>query len=741
MEEHPTLPASPSGTVWIVLASLALLCVMAIPLVHGEIPSRDDLGALHYPLRVFYGECLARGLPFDWMPTLFGGCFITGEGELGAYHPFHLLIYRLFSPATAFQIELLAGYPFLLAGMVLFLRPLVKRSDAAWFGALAFTFSAFTMLHFVHPHLVAVTAHIPWLLAAIRAIGTRTGPSRLVPEAGLALLTASQLLLGHPPTVWLSLLAEGAWAVFIYRLEYNKHLRFLMLKAVGLLIGSLQLLPTWDVLQESGRNQPTTEFLMSGSWHPINLFQLVAPYLVPNRVLGYEPHEFALYVGAVPLVLGTWYILTHLRRTGPADGDTMSPASAGPGLLPFLATALLVSLILACGSYGGLALLQTWVPLVGKFRVPARALLLVHLAWAVIAAQAWSALTSSDGESKARSLRRVTWLLTGFSIATTAGLPFVLGTAVPTASLAGAAAGPFLIAAAGLICQGIARGASWAVPVAILFTALDLGCYGISYAVFSPEPPAIQRLLANVPAHAAGERLAAIPRTFGNTGRSGVGNRFLLRGFSQIDGYLALEPRNRLFGTAASLPALRVAGVRWIPALASPPQALGLAAHAPGWWEVPAPLLRLRLVSNAVSSLHPDQDIGSIDIETTALTDTPVALEPGVPGVATILAESPGRLLVRTTAPATRLAVLADRHHPGWKVFQEEQAVPSCRVNGDFLGWQVPAGTHTFRLEFRPASLTCGWIGSLLGLVLLLLYGLTVIIRRPECPSPVPNRV
>ncbi len=33
---------------------------------------------------------------------------------------------------------------------------------------------------------------------------------------------------------------------------------------------------------------------------------------------------------------------------------------------------------LALGSYGGLYLVQTWLPLVGKFRLPARYLVLVY---------------------------------------------------------------------------------------------------------------------------------------------------------------------------------------------------------------------------------------------------------------------------------------------------------------------------------------------------------------------------
>ena len=43
-----------------------------------------------------------------------------------------------------------------------------------------------------------------------------------------------------------------------------------------------------------------------GSLHPLNLLQLVAPYMFVNRVVGDNTHEFGLYLGAVPLLLAVW---------------------------------------------------------------------------------------------------------------------------------------------------------------------------------------------------------------------------------------------------------------------------------------------------------------------------------------------------------------------------------------------------------------------------------------------------
>ncbi|MFH1269174.1 MAG: hypothetical protein ABIK89_25885, partial [Planctomycetota bacterium] len=184
---------------WTLSAALVLLAVLAAPCLTGYVYTYDDLGAFHLPLRAFYARQLALGEPFDWMPQLFSGFYLTGEGQLGAYHPLHLTLYRFLPLKTAWACELLASYPFMLAGAFLFLRRLLGRADAAMFGSLVFTFSGFNLLHLVHPNAIGVVAHVPWLLWAIDVV--LNDPSRrrvAVAQAGIALLTGSQLLLGYP---------------------------------------------------------------------------------------------------------------------------------------------------------------------------------------------------------------------------------------------------------------------------------------------------------------------------------------------------------------------------------------------------------------------------------------------------------------------------------------------------------------------------------------------------------------
>ena len=104
----------------------------------------------------------------------------------------------------------------MLSGMYFLLRRRLGRRDAAMLGSLAFTFSSFNLLHFVHPNEVAAVAHIPWLLTMIDIVLVDAKRWRVaLAQAFLALLTGSQLLLGCPQFVWYSLLTEACFAAFL----------------------------------------------------------------------------------------------------------------------------------------------------------------------------------------------------------------------------------------------------------------------------------------------------------------------------------------------------------------------------------------------------------------------------------------------------------------------------------------------------------------------------------------------
>ena len=793
--EQPELSGPPDADrtqrelfAWSLLAGLLVLAALAGPFFAGRLYTRDDLGGFHLPVRAFYATQLARGEPFDWMPHLFSGFYLTGEGQAGTYHPLHLALYRCLPFRAALGWEWLAAYPAMLAGTWLFLRRRIGRPDAAMFGSLLFTFCGFNLLHFIHPNAVAVVAHVPWLLWLIDIVLLDSlGWKVALSQAGIALLTGSQLLLGHPQSVWFSLLAEAAWATFLLanrehftrishqrvplldvrqavlersggtasretvahcpspppvgekcgfalrqhdrdadrarRTEYggSRLPRLVIAKVCGLLVGAVQVLPTADALAGSGRRSVEAAFSGSGSLHPVNLVQLVAPYMFSTRVAGQNTHELGLYLGAVPLMLVVW---TLARRRKLAALRPLAWASCGFGLL---------ALLLAFGKYGLLYRAQAWLPLVGGFRFPCRYLLLFHLATAVTAAIGFVLLVRDYQRSRGRRGRAALdrgirqrkvlrgpfgglWAVVASSLAVAlAGLAWQHQPW--TASVPAVLAGPVLLGTAALLVGLSALGVRFAMVGVILLAAADLGVYGLSYAVYPKTalPAPFVASAATPPADRPG-RVIASPIGLGRRGLR-TGNQIILAGWRRADGYAALEPRRRL--EPGGLAALRAAGVRWVKRGEAADKIEGLVRRDRHWLEVPGPLPRVRLVSRSQPSQDPARDIEAISLESTALAETSLELPDGVPGAARIASERPGRLRIQTDCSTPQLLVVAESFHSGWQAAVAGKPREVLRVNGDFMGCRVGPGREEIILEFRPRSLMLGRVLSWLGMGLV----------------------
>ncbi len=737
---------------WSLLAGLVVLAAMAAPMFAGRIYTADDLGAFHLPVRAFYAAQLANGQPYDWMPQLFCGFYLTGEGQAGMYHPLHQVLYRFLPFGTALAWEYLLSYPLMMLGMWLWLRRRLGRSDAAMLGGLVFAFSSFNLLHFVHPNAIAVIAHLPWLLWAIDVAMVDSRRRRVAAATALvALLTGSQLLLGYPQFVLFSLIAEISYIVFLKTAHrYSPRSgcgqcescsdcigcttenwpRVLIAMTIGLLIGGIQLLPTLDAWLHSTRPAANQGFAAWGSLQPLNVLQLVAPYALAGRVLGDNVHEFGLYAGAVPLVLIVW-LVARRRALG-----RLTPLALAVGAFTLL------MLLLAFGRYGLLYNAVTWIPLLGTFRFPCRYLVLVQLGVAVLAAIGFALLVDEARDARGRrsTARQLVarhgwlalardfeplWCVVGLSAAA-AVAAFLLRHKPCVGSTAGILAGPALLATATVLVVLAARGRAWALVGLIVMAALDQGWYGLSDSIYG-RTATLQQCVASAetPPNEEGDGTQSAPatrRVLASLLRSDqpglrTGDLMILDGWRRADGYAGLEPQREL--DYRLLPALRVAGVRWVKRDPATMEIAGLASRNPRWLEVPHPLPRARMVTRTRLGTDPACDIARVQPETTAVCEVPIALPPSTPGTAVLRDDHPGRLVIDVDCPATQLLVASESYHSGWHATVDGAAAPVYRVNGDFLGCTVGAGKHRVVLRFEPGSLRRGRVASCIGLGLL----------------------
>jgi len=723
---------------------------MAWPIGQGRVYIADDLGIFHLAARAFYARSLALGESFLWWPDVMCGYYLQGEGQAGLSHPIHLLLYRMLPLAAAFTLELVLHYPFLLAGTFFLLRRWALGRDAAIFGALIFTFSSFNVLHFVHPNMVAVIAHMPWLLLAID-VALCDDDARRVALAKLAvgLLTASQLLIGHPQAVWLSALAEALYVLFC-RPRWSSPGRLWGLaasKSFGILGGMIQLLPTWDVVSASVRATPATvaAYRAFDSMNPLNLLQLVAPYLWKARVFGRSTQDYALYTGATATVLWVWLLM---RRRQLASSK---PLATGVILLAA------IGVLLALGKYGYVYRLQAYVPLANSFGVPVRYVVLVQLAFAVGAAIAFADLARAVGHDAARqpsSSWRELWPLAAVAVLSVAVAIAALAVrarpdrvpdlAARIASPAAIGLGAGLVVVAAALAIAAARGSRAALAGLIVFTVVDQAAYGLTF-IRRPYPPAP---IADVISGQA-QPPDTVPSRVQST------NNFLtMGGFRLASGYIAFRPRQQL--NELSVARLELAGVRWVQA--RPPWAAerevprldaaltdtrvthDVVGGRSTWVRVPAPLPRVRLLTRDAVSAAPMRDIGAIDLRSTALVPEPLNLAGGGPGSVSIVTDKPGEIDVRAMVPARQLVSLSESWHEGWRVTVDGQPRPLVRVYGDFIGAVVEAGDRDVAFRFQPWSFRVGAWMSAVGLGLMIGDLLFTLWRRGRGVSVTPPR-
>jgi hypothetical protein len=156
-----------------------------------------------------------------------------------------------------------------------------------------------------------------------------------------------------------------------------------------------------------------------------------------------------------------------------------------------------------------------------------------------------------------------------------------------------------------------------------------------------------------------------------------------------------------------------VTGPKYAERLAAAPR-FRHVAHLPlglELFENLAVMQRFFLVHDAVaeSSLAETRRLianGMVDLHRTAITDRPISLQAahGTDQVETIDYQ-PGWLQIKVTTDQRALLVLAESYYPGWMAWVDGAPAEIYRTDIAFRGVAVPAGSHTVRMEFRPAIL------------------------------------
>src|SRR5215212_8187545 len=398
---------------------LGAVVVVFWPMLTGiGVYAESDTFTYFYPVFALLHASLRAGeLPF-WTPYLFGGFPLFAEGQIGALYPPGLLAAQLPSPVQGFLLLRVFHVIVATLGAFALARTLRVGAVGGVIGGLTFGLGGFVIAQQHHANMLAATVWLPLILACLELALSRHG------WLGRTLLGTAALLLGiaalatHVQPLMLSgaLIAAyvlvrqvwtavsgvrgrgrqaGARAVSLSLIEAAATVVFV--GAVGALIAAAQILPLFELSQESWRAlgwsyQDAIEY----SLPPVNLVTLIFPFFFRSADGGqwslWQLWESVLYVGVVPLMLAVVAALA-VRRWAVA----------------FFTVAALVSGVAALGGYAPYGLYEVlWhIPGMSLQRAPARFTLVTSLSLAMLAGFGADWLTVVSKEVSGRLRRRL----------------------------------------------------------------------------------------------------------------------------------------------------------------------------------------------------------------------------------------------------------------------------------------------------------------------------------------------
>ncbi|MGH9967679.1 MAG: YfhO family protein [Pyrinomonadaceae bacterium] len=386
------------------LDTLAAIFVTLAPLayfhaaVRGTISLASEDGILfNVPLRVAAANILRDGhLPL-WNPYIFSGMPLHASAQGGLLFPLNWF-YLFFDAPTATSLMALSTYMLAALGAYLYALRSGSSVSGAVVTSLIWQWCGFLVGQFSHVNIVQTAALLPWLLWAVDGYGVRGDRKWGLVLAAVVML---QAFTGHQQTLVYSLLLAAAYAVVMWRAARpvrNWYLWSLVLLAVGMLLAAVQILPTYELMRNSLRSRASFDFFTAFSLPPKFLLTFFAPYLMGGgdgrlfRVTYFGAPfygEFIGYVGLGALMLATLAIV--LKR----DARTK-----------FWAAVMIIAFVLALGHYWPLKLygIIYYLPILNLFRVPARHMMEVDLALAVLAGRGLTALAAATDRKRSTRL-------------------------------------------------------------------------------------------------------------------------------------------------------------------------------------------------------------------------------------------------------------------------------------------------------------------------------------------------
>ncbi len=715
------------------------------------------------PWVAYAWEQVSGGTLPSWNPLNGMGAPLLANYQLAFFYPPLWLLFPLWrlggAPWLAWGFGLLVvlhlGWAGL--GMASLCRRLGLGLLAQMVGGLAFGLCGYLVARAGFFSMIWTGAWLPWVLFGASALATpvdRAGEGAPLRFPWLfSLCLGLQLLAGHAQLSWYTMTLAAAWLLVgaVRSGARGRALKVVALAAAGGLLAALlaavQLLPTMEYLLQSQRSSAVDyDVAMSYSFWPWRLLSMLAPDFFGNPgqgdYWGYASQwEDAVYLGILPLLLALGTI--RMRR------DTSYRA-----LVCFLWAVIVVTLPLALGRNTPVfPFLYRYVPTFAMFKAPARMLIWMEFALALLAAIGAEVWARPVG----RGLKRLKQgIAAAFALTLGAGLSWLVLREVEVSFVRATALAGIWIVGAGLLTlrmppvERVTQRTRW-MWLALIWLVADLLAAGwllnpsVPAAFYAGETPELQvlrsqagttrlylsasdeywikfRRFLRMRDYRPVEDLQHIRQTL-------LPNLNLLDGVAAVNNFDPLVPgryarwMEMVDGAAPEERAswLQLMNVGWVETV-DLQSALGVKfeqvqAGARFTWvgcsqRAAGEEQALQAVQRRLTGLSRSQAVileGEATLQDTSYCDA------AAPALKVVIDE-PGRTVVRVDgAGQAGWLVQRDSWYPGWAALVDGTETTVERADYLFRAVFVPAGGREVELVYRPLALRLGAIVSALG--------------------------
>ena len=368
----------------IIAVILAPFILLAPVLLSGKALYWGTVSLQFLPWRYVAWETIKMGEWPLWNPMVGMGAPLLANYQSGLFYPPNWLVLlsgMLGGIGWAAWVQTLlvaCHWAWGGIGMVLLARRLGYGSLAQAICGLAFALSSYFVARSGFLSINSALAWMPWVIFAVTLL-TYKGITFSV-LIGSTLVISMLLLSGHAQTAWYTLIYAVIWVMFLgYEISYrhtsanastglfsikrvavqilHNLMRLLIVVLIAVILTSVQLIPTAELLLQSQRsNSITYDFAMTYSFWPWRLLTFFAPAMFGSPVSGdywgYGNYwEDAVYIGLLPVIFAIFAVASNIKnkKNGNDRDAVLNYGIIRRDLVIFLVLVTSASLLLALG--------------------------------------------------------------------------------------------------------------------------------------------------------------------------------------------------------------------------------------------------------------------------------------------------------------------------------------------------------------------------------------------------------